>query len=72
MKTLKQLRTEAVYSTMEPPSVLLMKRVSVRQFADGSRVALYRIDKLNKYVTIPYGNLAWSGQAPIQAEETEE
>lgn len=54
---------------MEPPSVLLMKRVSVRQFADGRRVALYRIDKLNKYVTIPYGNLAWSGQAPIQAEE---
>jgi len=46
--------------------------VSVRQFADGRRVALYRIDKLNKYVTIPYGNLAWSGQAPIQAEETEE
>jgi hypothetical protein len=69
LKTLKQIKTESNHPTMEPPSVLLMKRVSVRQFADGRRVALYHIDKLNKYVTIPYGNLAWSGQAPIQAEE---
>ena len=44
----------------DPPAVLIMKRVSIRQFAGGKKVALYYIDKLNKYVTIPYSDLQWS------------
>ena len=38
-----------------PPAVLVMKRVSIRQFPDGQNIALYRIEKLDKYVSIPYG-----------------
>ena len=37
-----------------PPAVLMMRRVSVRQHSNGQSVALYHIDKLNKYVTVPY------------------
>jgi hypothetical protein len=41
-------------SPKDLPAVLLMKRKSVRQFANGKTVALYYIDKINKYVTVPY------------------
>ena len=38
---------------MNPPTMLVMRRVSIRQFPNGQYVALYYIDKMNKYVTIP-------------------
>ena len=38
----------------DPPAVLIMKRRSIRQFADGRKVALYYVEKINKYVTVPY------------------
>ena len=38
----------------DPPAVLIMKRKSIRQFADGRKVALYYVEKINKYVTVPY------------------
>lgn len=44
----------------DPPAVLIMKRKAIRQFPNGQRVALYYIDKLNKYVTVPYSTLQWS------------
>jgi hypothetical protein len=43
-----------------PPAVLIMRRKSIRQFPNGKNVAMYYIDKLNKYVTIPYSTMAWA------------
>ena len=40
------------------PAVLIMRRKSFRQFPSGQKVALYYIDKLDKYVPIPYGKNA--------------
>jgi hypothetical protein len=51
--------------TSEPPQILIMRKKSIRQFPNGQRVALYQIDKLNKYITIPYMEKNWA------AEETE-
>jgi hypothetical protein len=49
----------------DPPPVLIMRRKSIREFPNGQRVALYQVDKLNKYITIPYYVKNWA------AEETE-
>jgi hypothetical protein len=38
----------------DPPAILVMRRKSIRQFPNGQRVALYFVDKLKKFVTIPY------------------
>lgn len=54
-------------SEMDPPAVLIMKRKSIRQFPNGQRVALYYVDKINKYVTVPYTSAQWSATT---AEET--
>ena len=65
MKTLKQVVSEAKRSsqkTMDPPNVLVMKRKSVRQFPNGQRVALYYVDKINKYVTVPYTEMQWTAE----------
>ena len=50
MKTLKQLMSEG--KQLDPPAVLIMKRKSVRQFPNGQRVALYYVDKIDKYVSM--------------------
>lgn len=52
--------------TSEPPFVLVLKRVNVRQFPN-FKVAVYYSDKLNKYFTVPYETKIGSN---IQAEET--
>lgn len=44
---------------MDPPAVLIMRRKSIRQFPNGQRVALYYVDKINKYVTVPYEDMQW-------------
>lgn len=72
MKTLKQLRSlnEANSNTaMDPPAVLIMKRKSVRQFPNGQRVALYYVDKIDKYVTVPYTAMQWSTSGAMDTEE---
>ena len=51
-------------TSMDPPPVLLLKRKSVRQFPDGQRVALYYVEKLDKYVTVPYTAMQWSASIP--------
>ena len=61
------LGEESKKKPMDPPAVLLMKRKSVRQFPNGQRVALYYVDKINKYVTVPYTAAQWSSTT---AEET--
>lgn len=48
-------------ASQDPPVLLVMRRKSIRQFPNGQRVALYFIDKLNKYVSVPYddkGNMS--------------
>ena len=69
LKTLKQLMSEAKEkkeTQMDPPAVLMMRRKSVRQFSDGQRVALYYVDKLDKYVTVPYTAMKWSSTVPLE------
>lgn len=44
----------------DPPAILIMRRKSIRMYPDGQRVALYYVDKLNKYVTVPYQDMQWS------------
>lgn len=44
---------------IDPPAILIMRRKSVRQFPNGQRVALYYVDKINKYVTVPYEDMQW-------------
>jgi hypothetical protein len=53
---------------MDPPAVLIMKRKSIRQFPDGQRVALYYVDKINKYVTVPYTAMQWSSTGSMDEE----
>jgi hypothetical protein len=66
----------------EPPAVLTLKRQTVRQYPDGSKIALYWSDDLKRMITIPFSNGIISQQfmedAPIgysynsEAEEDEE
>ena len=57
--------------TMDPPNMLVMKRKSIRQFSNNQRVALYYVDKIDKYVTVPYTAMQWSssGATSSPAEE---
>jgi hypothetical protein len=52
----------------DPPAILIMRRKQIRQFPGGQRVALYYVDKLNKYITVPYEGMVWSSPT---SEETE-
>jgi hypothetical protein len=56
--------------SMDPPAVLIMKRKSIRQFPNNQRVALYYVDKIDKYVTVPYTSMQWSSTGSMD-EETE-
>jgi len=49
---------------MDPPAVLVMRRKSIRQFPNNQRVAMYYVDKINKYVTVPYLAMQWSASMP--------
>lgn len=45
-------------SESDPPAVLVLRRKSIRRLSNKQKVALYYVDKINKYVTIPYeGNI---------------
>jgi len=48
---------------MDPPTVLIMRRKSIRSFPGNKRIALYYIDKLDKYISIPYDEMKWAGSA---------
>lgn len=73
LKTLKEFRSMinegASHDAMDPPQVLIMKRKWVRVFPNNQRVALYHVDKINKYVTVPYTAMQWSSSAPTSATE---
>ncbi len=53
---------------MDPPAVLIMKRKWIRQYPNNQRVALYYVDKINKYVTVPYTAMQWSSMGSMDEE----
>ncbi len=60
LKTLKEFVSNNLnegHNSMDPPAVLIMKRKSIRLFPDGQIVALYYVEKIDKYVTVPYTSL---------------
>ena len=60
LKTLKEFVSNNLnegHNSMDPPAVLIMKRKSIRLFPDGQKVALYYVEKIDKYVTVPYTSL---------------
>ena len=60
--------TEEPLILKDPPNILLLKRITVRGFPDGTKVALYYNKLLDKHFTIPYGP---GVDSPLQAEEAE-
>ena len=54
----------------DPPTILVLRRKTIRSFSNDTRVALYYNDKLNKYFSIPYSTDS-DIDSPIQAEEVE-
>lgn len=51
----------------DPPFVLVLRRKAIRLYPDGTKVALYYNQKLDKHFSVPYGE---NVDSPIQAEET--
>lgn len=49
-------------SQKEVPTVLLLKRKAIRVFPDGQKVALYYAQAIDKYVSIPYGDIGINEQ----------
>ena len=43
-------------TTGDPPAVMVMRRMSIRQFPNGQKIALYKIDKLDRWITVPYSD----------------
>ena len=50
--------TEEPLRLKDPPNILLLKRITVRLFPDGTKVALYYNRLLDKHFTIPYGPIS--------------
>ena len=74
MKSFKEFYVESDVSKnepLDPPAVLIMKRKSVRNFPNNQRVALYFIDKLKKYISIPYTGSRWSSAESISTPANE-
>ena len=40
----------------DPPAVMVMRRMSIRLFPNGQKIALYKIDKLDRWITVPYSD----------------
>jgi len=72
MKTFKEFKStivESKDSSMDPPNMLIMRRQSIRMYPNKQRVALYFVDKINKYITLPYTASQWSSSGPPVEEE---
>lgn len=37
-----------------PPAMIVLRRLSIRQFSNGQKVALYYAKTINRYLTVPY------------------
>lgn len=42
--------------SLVPPAMLILKRIAIRQYPNGQKVALYFCKMINKYVTVPYND----------------
>jgi hypothetical protein len=58
-------------ASQDPPAVLIMRRKSIRQFGTGQKVAIYYVDKLDKYITVPYGGMTWTVEQSEPESNTE-
>ena len=56
MKESKNLETDKLSKT-DIPSVLLLKRKAIRAFPNGQKVGLYYAQAIDKYVTVPFGEI---------------
>jgi hypothetical protein len=65
--TSKKVYKEAVDS-QALPFVLVLRRKAVRMYPEGTRVALYYNERLNRYFSVPYSSESLA-KTPIQAEE---
>ncbi len=65
--TVELAKEEVVQLTeaQDPPFVLVLKRKAIRLYPDGTKIALYHNDRLDKDFAVPY---ATSSQPVIQAE----
>ena len=55
--------------SLDPPAVLVMRRKWIRQYPNQQRVAIYLVDKINKYITVPYTEYQWSSSGvPVEEE----
>jgi hypothetical protein len=54
----------------DPPMVMVMRRKWIRNYPNGQKVAMYYVDKLNKYITVPYNDLQWSPTANEDVVDT--
>jgi len=61
---------EAYEVAGELPMVLILKRRSIRSFPDGQRVALYWVDKLKTFISVPY-SASGVGYSPNVSEDVE-
>ena len=78
MKTFNQFKTDLVESrdkslardkSLDPPAVLIMRRKWIRQYPNQQRVAIYLVDRINKYITVPYTEYQWSSSGvPVEEE----
>lgn len=64
----KEIMAHSHHLPLDPPNVLIMRRKSVRQFPNNQRVALYYVDKIDKYITVPYTAMQWSASTPEEFE----
>lgn len=77
MKRLKEIRgtlKEAEYGKLpDPPPVIVLRRIGLRAFPTGERIALYRNDKLNLDVSVPYlpGQIGGMKPMAVMREEIE-
>ena len=67
-----QDRTKKLYKenidSQALPFVLVLRRKAIRMYPEGTRVALYYNERLNRYFSVPYSSESLV-RAPIQAEE---
>lgn len=70
MKSLLDFKTDLTedIDSQALPFVLVLRRKSVRMYPEGTRVALYYNERLNRYFSVPYSSESLV-RAPIQAEE---
>jgi hypothetical protein len=77
MKKFESLRTELVESVEDlqessqamPPNILILRRISVRQFPGRTMVALYQNDRLGLSFSIPYSGDTPTVVTPVEVDE---